>query len=138
MKRFALIAAVAALFATPAVAGDIGGGVAGVNMQSFSGGAIGGGNVGVAGLVGPSSINSTFTQSAHNDGIAGTTATLTKLPNGMQAQIVSEHALNGWTSQSVVGSANGLAGQVNLGGAVQGGVALSGGNMQGIIGYLNW
>lgn len=137
MKRFALLAAAAALFATPAIAGDIGGGVAVGNMGSFAAGGTGVGNLNLSGVAGTGVISSSVTASAHNDQLAGTVSKLEKLPNGFTASIVSEVQGNSWTNvtQNTL-VANGL--QIQLSGAGAGGFGLSSGNQFFVTGYLNW
>lgn len=138
MKKFAVLAALLIGAAIPAQAGDVGGAIGGFNMSSFAAGGTVAGNVGGAGLLGTGSINSTFTQSAHNDQLAGTLAKFEKLPGGFTASIVSEVSGNSWSSQTMTGAANGFAGQLNLGAGVGLGGGVSGGELGGIMGYANW
>jgi hypothetical protein len=140
MFKTSIIAAFAAsfAFASAAVAGDIGGGIVGFNASSFSGGAIAGGNVGGSGAGFGGAVNSTFTQSAHNEGLAGTIVKQEKLPGGFTTSIVSEHSLTGWTQQTAVQNTFGPSLTANIGAGFQAGAAASGGQMTGIQGYLNW
>lgn len=140
MKKLiaALLATTAILAVAPAQAGDIGGGIAFGNMNSFAGGATASGNIAAQGVLGNGVLSGHLTHSAHSDQIAGTTSTLTKLPNGMQAQIVSEYAGNSWTQTSANLISVNSAGMVSLGGGVALGAALSSGNQTFLTGYVNW
>lgn len=138
MKKLFILAALSAIFATPAVAGDIGGGIALGNMSSFAGGATGAGQIGGSGVLGNGVLSGSLTQSAHSDQLAGTTSNLTKLPNGMQAQIVSEYQGNSWTNMTsnVIGA--GSVGMVSINSGLAGGLGFSTGNQVFATGYLNW
>jgi hypothetical protein len=139
MFKTSIIAAFAAIaFAGAAHAGDIGGGIALGNMSSFAAGGNVAGQVGVAGVIGNGAVVGHVTQSAHSDQIAGTTATLKKLPDGMQAQIVSEYAGNSWTQLNTNLSANGNAAAGALSAGLAGGLAFSNGQQVYAISYLNW
>lgn len=138
MTRFVILAAVAALFATPAVAGDIGGGIGVSHMTSGVAGFNAAGSVQGVAVLGTGSLNGQVTNSAHSDQLAGTISKFEKLPGGFTASIVSEMQGNSWSQQTANINSVGFAGMVNVGAGVAFGGGVSGGSLDAITGYVNW